>query len=117
MNQLNHIATTWQTLDAALEEERVEAQNSGDTRKEARISDRQRVNDHAYFVLCFGQLESHIRTQVATLIRDRQNRNTWAERRGWEPHNPERVQFELALTLVTDKGGRDYRRISNLYRL
>jgi hypothetical protein len=115
MNQINHIVAIWEVLDASLEQERVEAENAKDAKRAERILDRQRINDHAYFLLCFAQLETHIRKGAETLVNNRRDRTEWSERRSWETYNPGRLRFDQALMLVADRAGHTYRRIIGYY--
>jgi hypothetical protein len=72
------------------------------------IEAKQRINDQAYFVLCWGQLEAAIDDICRTAIRNRQSSGNWAVRRAWDLYNPNEsrlsgLRFEDRTALVLDR--------------
>ena len=60
MQDLAVLAAFYGEIDTWLEAKRTHALASGDQAKVDRIETKQRLNDQAYFVLCWGQLELEI---------------------------------------------------------
>ena len=69
------------------EQERHHAAAHADTAGIARIETKQRVNDQAYFVLCWGQLEAEIDQACREAIRRHRNDTSWSVRRAWDLWN------------------------------
>ena len=72
-----------------------------------RVEIRQILNDQAYFVLCWGQLENEINSICRTAISRRRLTSAWATRRGWDLYNPDDprlsgLAFEDRTRLVLD---------------
>jgi hypothetical protein len=60
MRDLPHIEAVYLEIDAEFETRRATANSAGDAAAVQRIEAKQKINDQAYFVLCWGQLESEI---------------------------------------------------------
>ena len=80
----------------------------------------QSINDQAYFVLAWGQLEADIEEACRDAIRDGQSHEDWRYRRAWSLYNPDDrrlsgLSFENRLTLVVEKGSDDWKRTMQLY--
>ena len=81
-----------------------------------RIRGDQALNDQAYFVLCWGQLEFTIDQACRDVIRRRRSHSDWQIRRGWDLYNPDDprlsgLPFEGRASLVLDRAegrGRPY---------
>ncbi len=93
-------------IDNHLEAERV---SSGpDIARNKQIEQRQKINDQAYFVLCWGQLEAELNRSCREAIRKRSNNPDWTKRRAWDLYNPDDkrhsgLSFEERVSLVLDK--------------
>ena len=79
------------------------------TQPALRGSKKQRVNDQAYFVLCWGQLEAEIDQACREAIRRHRNDTSWSVRRAWDLYNPDDkrisgLSFEDRTALVVDHG-------------
>jgi hypothetical protein len=101
LRHLARILAAYAELDAALEQERSRAANS------VQIEERQILNDQAYFLLCWGQLENEINVSCREAIRRRRSDLDWHVRRGWDLYNPEEprlsgLSFENRVKLVLD---------------
>jgi hypothetical protein len=108
MRELDKIVAAYSSVDAGLEAQRDEARRRGDSKRVTRIEQKQLINDHAYFVLCFGQLEAAVDDACRTTIRSRSADADWGRRRGWDIYNPEDrrlsgLSFEDRVALLTDK--------------
>jgi hypothetical protein len=125
MRDLQRISALYLELDALLEGERTEALASGDSLSAARIEQKLVVNDQAYFVLCWGQLEVEIDEKCRNAIRSRLSGGTWETRRAWDLFNPEdkrlsglTFQERTALTLDQNAGtGSPWSRVMFYYGL
>ena len=86
-------------------------------------TDRERgINDQAYFVLAWGQLEADIEEACRDAIRYGRSHEDWRHRRAWSLYNPDDrrlsgLSFENRLTLVLDKGSDDWKRTMELYNV
>jgi len=79
------------------------------TQPALRGSKQSRVNDQAYFVLCWGQLEAEIDQACREAIRRHRNDTSWSVRRAWDLYNPDDkrisgLSFEDRTALVVDHG-------------
>ena len=125
MRDLAHIAAVYLEIDAELERQRATANAAGDTAAVQRIEAKQRINDQAYFVLCWGQLESEIDETCRRAIRNRQDSGNWAIRRGWDIYNPNHdrlsgLRFENRAALVLDQragSGSPWAKVMSYYQL
>ncbi len=82
----------------------------------------QSINDQAYFVLAWAQLEADIEEACRDAIRDGQSHEDWRYRRAWSLYNPDDrrlsgLSFENRLTLVVEKGSDDWKRTMQLYNV
>jgi hypothetical protein len=108
LRDLPHIRSVYHEIDAELEAQRSTARTSGDANAVDRIEAKQRINDQAYFVLCWGQLETAIDDTCRAVIRNRQSNRDWAVRRAWDLYNPDDdrlsgLRFENRTALVLDR--------------
>ena len=76
--------------------------------RRTQLEQRQKINDHAYFVLCWGQLEAELNEACREAIRRRANNADWTKRRAWDLYNPDDrrlsgLRFEERVSLVLDK--------------
>jgi len=112
MRDLPHIEAVYLEIDAEFETRRATANSAGDAAAVQRIEAKQKINDQAYFVLCWGQLESEIDDTCRRAIRTKQSSGNWAIRRGWDIYDPDHerlsgLKFENRTALVLDqKAGR-----------
>ncbi|MFI4988096.1 MAG: hypothetical protein ACHQF3_11710 [Alphaproteobacteria bacterium] len=104
MRRLPEIVALYGQLDALLEAQREEALKAKDIATVERVERRQLINDHAYFVLCFGQLELEINDRCADLIRRRKADQDWSRRRGFDMYDADnlRLSFEARTALLVD---------------
>jgi hypothetical protein len=123
MRDLPHIRAVYLQIDSDFEAQRTAA--AGDATTVNRIEERQRINDQAYFVLCWGQLEAEIDRQCRAAIRHRASSGNWQTRRAWDLYNPDDrrisgLTFEGRTALVLDKNagpGRPWAKVMNYYAI
>ena len=120
MRDLPHILAVYLQIDSDFEAQRTAA--AGDTNAVNRIEEKQRINDQAYFVLCWGQLEAEIDRQCRSAIRQRVNSGNWQTRRAWDRYNPDDrrisgLTFEGRTALVLDKKGSPWAKVMNYYAI
>lgn len=71
-------------------------------------AEQQILNDQAYFLLCWGQLETEIDDKCRDAVRRRRGDPAWQVRRGWDLYNPDDPRlsglvFEDRVRLVLDE--------------
>lgn len=89
MRDLPLIRAVYLEVDAQFEATRTAALAAADLPAVAGIELKQRMNDQAYFVLSWGQLEAAINNTCRDAIRHRQASGNWTVRRAWDLYNPE----------------------------
>ena len=79
----------------------------------------QRLNEQAYFVLAWGQLEAKISDACRDAIRLGQSHQEWRQRRSWSLYDSEnpRLSFRNRLTLVLDRSSDEWKRTVELYEV
>jgi len=110
VRDLPYIEAVYLEIDAEFEAQRTDAASRGDLNSVERIASRQMINDQAYFVLCWGQLETIIDDTCRDAIRQRRTSENWAVRRAWDLYNPDDarlsgLRFEDRTALVLDRNG------------
>ena len=105
MKRLPELVGFHEAVDLDLEERRLKAATGIERQK---VDIRQRINYHAYFLLCWGQLEVEIDSACRDAIRARRDDPDWKKRRGWDLYNPDDrrlsgLTFEERLGLVLDR--------------
>lgn len=106
MRHLPHILAVYLQIDSDFEAQRTNA--AGDANAVNRIEEKQRINDQAYFVLCWGQLETEIDEKCRSAIRQRVGSGNWQIRRAWDLYNPDDdrisgLSFDGRTALVLDR--------------
>lgn len=123
MRDLPHVLAVYLEIDATLEAQRSNA--AGNMAVVANIDLKQRINDQAYFVLCWGQLEIAIDDMCRAAIRTRRASGNWAVRRAWDLYNPDDdrlsgLRFENRVALVLDRNagrGSPWAKVMDYYAL
>ena len=108
MQDLAAIEAVYKEIDGKFEREREDALGRGDLVAVDRIALKQRINDQAYFILCWGQLETAIDEKCRQAIREGQQNSHWTIRRAWDLYNPDDrrlsgLSFEDRARLVLDR--------------
>lgn len=104
MKSIGLIVDAYLRVEGSLDAEMVGAQG----RTLASIELRQKLNDQAYFLLGWGQLELAIDERCREAIRRRRADRDWKVRRAWDLYNPEDnrlsgLSFENRARLVLDQ--------------
>ncbi len=120
MKDLEAIAAVYEQIDNFLESQRDVAGVAAE--RDERIALKQRINDQAYFVLAWGQLEAEIEEACRQAIRRGQEHGDWNYRRAWSLYNPEDrrlsgLSLEDRLTLVLEKGTEYWKRAMQHYNV
>lgn len=108
MQDIPAIAALYGQIDAEFESERARAAASGNAASVSRVEAKQRINDQAYFLLCWGQIEVAVDDACRNAIRKRIASTDWAVRRAWDLYNPDDkrlsgLRFEDRLAIVLDR--------------
>ena len=88
------------------------------------IKEKLSINDQAYFILAWGQLERAIDDACRRAIENGRNQRNWRQRRAWSIYNPEdrrlsglRFEDRVALVLNPDSEGEEYALTMQHYNL
>ena len=109
MKDLPAIAALYTEVDNFLDGLRDAASRApGDT-----IEQKLRINDQAYFVLAWGQLEGAIDDACRRAIEKGRSHRDWRQQRSWSLYNPQDrrlsgLRFEDRTAFVRDTEGREY---------
>ena len=120
MTDLQAIASLYEEIDNALESLRGTLPatcNGADP-----IPRKQQINDQAYFVLAWGQLEADITDTCRDTIRKAQQDDDWETCRAWALYDPEgrrppRLTFENQLSLVLERDSDGWQKAMQFYRV
>jgi len=110
MKNLAQIGALYEEIDRGFDDEHQDALTVGDEASARRIEQKQLLNDQAYFVLCWGQLEAEIDEACRAAIRRRQSNATWELRRGFDFYDPadrrlSGLPFDRRVAIVLDREG------------
>ncbi|NJL50862.1 MAG: hypothetical protein HC909_04245 [Blastochloris sp.] len=125
MKALELIKALYEAIDQGFNGERLEALHLGNEAAARHIEQKQLLNDQAYFVLCWGQLEAEIDDACRTAIRRRQSNASWDMRRGFDIYDPNDkrlsgLPFDRRVAIVLDRGGdpgRPYAKVMSYYEM
>jgi hypothetical protein len=125
VHDLPHIRAVYLQIDSDFEQRRSEAAAINDGHAVSNIENKQRINDQAYFVLAWGQLETEIDRSCRQAIRSRAASGNWQIRRAWDLYNPDDnrmsgLKFEDKTALVLDRKqgqGSPWARVMSYYNL
>ena len=95
---------------------------AGEDDERDRVARERELNDQAWFVLAWGQLETDIDEACRAAIRHAQSHEDWRYRRAWSLYNPNDrrlsgLSFENRLALVLEKGSGEWKRTMQLYNV
>ena len=122
MSDLQAIAASYERIDRFLGDLRDGCDAADEDDERDRVAREQELNDQAWFVLAWGQLETDIDDACREAIRQAQAHEDWRYRRAWSLYNPDDrrlsgLSFENRLTLVLEKGSGEWRRAMQLYNV
>jgi len=108
MQNLAAIVAVYNEIDGNFERNREVAMAAGDRTTAMKIEEQQRLNDQAYFILCWGQLETAIDDKCRQAIRSGKQNSNWTISRAWALYNPDDkrlsgLSFEDRAALVLDR--------------
>lgn len=108
MKDLPAIEATYTELATRLDRKLDAAREQGDGAAVAWAEKQQLINDSAYFILVWGQLEVRIDEVCEAAVRQRRDSDDWSLRRAWDAFDPDnlRVRFEDRVALVLDRSNR-----------
>ncbi|MCY4239657.1 MAG: hypothetical protein OXC54_10425 [Rhodospirillaceae bacterium] len=119
MSDLNAIAALFQHIENSLEDLRERHDAANEANERDRIERWQKLNEQAYFVLAWGQLEADIDDACRHAIRHGKAHDDWRCRRAWSAYDEEnpRLSFRNRLMLVLDRNSEEWKRILELYKV
>ena len=105
MRDLEAIAELYAQVDNFLDELRDRYDTAGQMAERDRVARQQKLNEQAYFVLAWGQLEAEIGEACRDAIRLGRAHDEWRHRRTWSLYDPKnlRLSFRHRLALVLDQ--------------
>ena len=108
MKDLPAIEALYLEVDGYFEAQRNAAVAASDMARAVQVERKQTLNDQAYFILGWGQLETAIDEACRRAIRTRRGSANRANRRAWSCYDPDDkrlsgLSFENRATLVLDK--------------
>lgn len=117
MRNLEDISASFQQVDNSLEDLRDRHDAAGEAEQRDYIARQQRLNEQAYFILAWGQLEVEVDHACRNAIRLGQSHEDWRQRRAWSLYNSEdfRLSFRNRLKLVLDQRNDEWNRTMELY--
>ena len=119
MSDLQAIAALYEQVDNFFEDLRDRYDEAGDAAARGRVESDQRINDQAYFVLAWGQLEANVDDVCRDAIRQGRSQEDWRNRRPWglyDPENP-RLSFRNRLRLVLDEDSHEWKTAVDHYKV
>lgn len=110
MRSLQQIVALYEEIDRKFEAELAAALEAGDAGAAERFEQKQLINDQAFFVLSWGQLETAIDQACRAAIKRRRSNASWEMRRGFDFYNPDEkrlggLQFDRRAAIVLDSDG------------
>ena len=119
MTDLEAIAVLFQQVDSSLERLREQHDAAGEADEREGVARRQTLNEQAYFVLAWGQLEAEIDDACRDAIRLGKSHVDWRQRRAWSVYDEDnpRLSFRNRLTLVLDRSSDAWQKTLELYQL
>ena len=122
VSDLQAIVASYERIDRFLGTLRDDHAAAGEDDERDRVARERELNDQAWFVLAWGQLETDIDDACRDAIRHAQSHEDWRYRRAWLLYNPDDrrlsgLSFENRLKLVLEKGSGEWRRTMQLYNV
>ena len=117
MSNLQEISALYEKIDNHLDDLRERYTEAGDMTARDLTEKEQRINDQAYFVLAWGQLEANVDDACQGVIETGRSQDDWRYQRPWnlyDPDNP-RLSFRNRLRLVLREGSEEWQLAVNHY--
>lgn len=117
MSNLQEIAALYEKIDNHFDDLRDRFAGAVDMTGRDRVEKEQRINDQAYFVLAWGQLEADVDDACQGVIESGRSQEDWRYRRPWSLYNPEnpRLSFKNRLRLVLRENSEEWQLAVNHY--
>jgi hypothetical protein len=115
MKRIIKMRRIFEEVDAFLGEMEFNARTAG---RKVFWRDRRAINEQAYFVIIFAQLEDYINTQCRRLVASKRSQTSWKRKRLWDKISVpriDRVPFMDRVALLTKRGDADYNIVKALY--
>lgn len=112
----------YESIDFHLQSLHDDLEKVGSESREEFFDNDQRINDQAYFVLAWGQLEADVDEACRDVIRSGQSQQDWRFRRIWSLYDPDSrrlsgLSFENRLSLVLNKNSAEWKTTMKHYEL
>ena len=119
MSDLQAIAGVYERIDNFFEDLRDSYDAAGDEVERDGVEREQRINDQAYFVLAWGQLEADVDDACRDAIRQGRLNEDWRSRRPWSLYDAEnpRLSFRNRLRLVLDESSDEWKKTIDHYKV
>lgn len=119
VRDLEAISASFLQVDNALEDLRDRHHAAGEAEERDRVAGHQRLNEQAYFVLAWGQLEAEVGEACRDAIGVGKSHEEWRQRRAWSLYDPQnlRLSFRNRLMLVLNRASDEWRRTMELYEV
>ncbi|MCX7046202.1 MAG: hypothetical protein NTX50_12045 [Candidatus Sumerlaeota bacterium] len=114
MSYIRHIYAAYLHSDAAFDEQEARAHS---TQRKEQWTRKRELNNYAYFILLFTQLEDHINEECRKLIVRKSAAGTWRGKRLWDSIELENLNFKQRVALLAEKGGTDFNKITEYYKV
>lgn len=120
MSDLENIDRLYVEIDNHLEKLRDSEEMSEQELEE--ITNKQLLNDQAYFVLAWGQFEAEVEDACRDVISNGQSNDNWQVSRVWSLYNSQGARirglnFKERLSLVLERGTPDWNQVARYYDL
>ena len=89
MSDLQAVTAAYEQIDLQLRSLRDAEDGAGDEPAPNPVDQERRINDQAFFVLAWGQLEADIEEACRDAIRNGQSHEDRRHRRAWSLYNPD----------------------------
>lgn len=114
MKNLKKIYESYQAADGFLSN----AESNASTQRDRQYwGERRSLNDQAYFLMMFAQLEDYINEKCQKLIGRKKASRKWVMRRLWDTVKADELQFKKKVALLTDKSGAVYKKVIDYYKI
>ena len=125
MKRLAQIAALYAQIDQIFQSERDDAMERSDSVAVVRVAEKQLLNDQAYFVLCWGQLETEVDDACRAAINRRTVSADWEMRRGFDIYDTDDkrlsgLPFDRRAAMVLDRRagrGSPFAKLLNYYAI
>lgn len=120
MNGLRTVTASFEEVDRHLADLRKAERVTGGKPLSHFRGRKRKINEQAYFLLAWGQVDADITDACGNVIRRGQSQRKWRDRRAWSLYDPDDrrlsgLRFASRLMLVLEKDEGDWKRMIDLY--